>query len=329
MEAFRAFRIHSPAGGDDARLEKITLDDLSPGGVVIRGEYSSINYKDALAGTGEGRILRRYPLVGGVDVAGTVIESDDARVREGDKVVVNGCGLSETHDGGFAEYARVPADCVVALPEGLDTRTAMGLGTAGFTAALAIHRMELNGQAPALGPVAVTGATGGVGSLAIDMLGGLGYSVTAITSKADAADYLQTLGAHEVLNLKTAELGNKPLENAVWGGAVDNLGGDVLGWLTRTVRSDGNIASIGLAAGIALNTTVMPFILRGVNLLGINSVNVPRDLRIAVWQRIATDLRPRHLDQIATREVSLEELPAQLPAYIAGTVTGRTIVRLR
>lgn len=329
MEPFRAFRIHSPAGGEDARLENITLDDLSDGGVIIRGEYSSINYKDALAGTGEGRILRRYPLVGGVDVAGTVVESDDARVREGDKVVVNGCGLSETHDGGFAEFVRVPADFVVPLPDSLDTRAAMGLGTAGFTAALAIHRMERNGQVPDLGPVAVTGATGGVGSIAIDMLSGLGYPVTAVTSKADAADYLQALGASEILNLKTAELGDKPLEKAIWGGAVDNLGGDVLGWLTRTVRPDGNIASIGLAAGIALHTTVMPFILRGVNLLGINSVTAPRDLRIAVWQRIAGDLRPRHLDQIATREVGLDELAAQLPAYIAGTVTGRTIVRLQ
>lgn len=329
MEPFRAFRIHSPAGGDDARLETITLDDLSDGDVVIHGEYSSINYKDALAGTGEGRILRRYPLVGGVDVAGTVVESADPRVRAGDRVVVNGCGLSETRDGGFAEYVRVPAEFAVPLPDSLDTRAAMGVGTAGFTAALAIHRMELNGQVPELGPVAVTGATGGVGSLAIDMLSGLGYTVTAVTSKADANDYLESLGASDVLNLKTAELGDKPLEKALWGGAVDNLGGDVLGWLTRTTRPDGNIASIGLAAGIGLKTTVMPFILRGVNLLGINSVNVPRDLRIAVWQRIAADLRPRHLDRVATREVSLEELPAQLPAYIAGTVTGRTIVRLQ
>ena len=329
MEPFRAFRIHSPAGGDDARLETITLDDLSDGDVVIHGEYSSINYKDALAGTGEGRILRRYPLVGGVDVAGTVVESADPRVRAGDRVVVNGCGLSETRDGGFAEYVRVPAEFAVPLPDSLDTRAAMGVGTAGFTAALAIHRMELNGQVPELGPVAVTGATGGVGSLAIDMLSGLGYTVTAVTSKADANDYLESLGASDVLNLKTAELGDKPLEKALWGGAVDNLGGEVLGWLTRTTRPDGNIASIGLAAGIGLKTTVMPFILRGVNLLGINSVNVPRDLRIAVWRRIAADLRPRHLDRVATREVSLEELPAQLPAYIAGTVTGRTIVRLQ
>ena len=329
MEPFKAFRIHSPAGGDDARLETITLDELSEGDVVIRGEYSSINYKDALAGTGEGRILRRYPLVGGVDVAGTVVESGDARLEPGMKVVVNGCELSETRDGGFAEYARVPAEFVIPLPDGLDTRTAMGVGTAGFTAALAVDRMEHNGQSPALGPIAVTGATGGVGSLAVDMLSGLGYEVTAMTSKADATDYLKGLGATDIMNLKTAELGNRPLEKAIWGGAVDNLGGDVLGWLTRTVRNDGNIASIGLAAGVGLNTTVMPFILRGVNLLGINTVTLPRELRIRIWERIATDLRPLHLEQIATREVGLDELAAQFPAYIAGTVTGRTIVRLQ
>jgi acrylyl-CoA reductase (NADPH) len=329
MEAFRAFRIHSPAGGDDARLETITLDELSPGEVLIRGEYSSINYKDALAATGAGRILRRYPLVGGVDVSGTVIASEDPRIRAGDKVVVNGCGLSETRDGGFAEYARVPADCATPLPATLDTRTAMGIGTAGFTAALAIHRLEHNGQVPDRGPVAVTGATGGVGSLAIDMLSGRGYAVTAITSKTQAADYLHGLGASEIMDLKTAKLGDKPLETAIWGGALDNLGGEVLGWLTRTTRPDGNIASIGLAAGVALNTTVMPFILRGVNLLGINSVSVLRELRIEVWQRIATDLRPVHLDQIATREVGLETLAAEFPAYIDGTVTGRTIVRLQ
>ena len=329
MEPFKAFRIHSPAGGDDARLETITLDELSEGDVVIRGEYSSINYKDALAGTGEGRILRRYPLVGGVDVAGTVVESGDARLEPGMKVVVNGCELSETRDGGFAEYARVPAEFVIPLPDGLDTRTAMGVGTAGFTAALAVDRMEHNGQSPALGPIAVTGATGGVGSLAVDMLSGLGYEVTAMTSKADATDYLKGLGATDIMNLKTAELGNRPLEKAIWGGAVDNLGGDVLGWLTRTVRNDGNIASIGLAAGVGLNTTVMPFILRGVNLLGINTVTLPRELRIRIWERIATDLRPLHLEQIATREVGLDELAAQVPAYIAGTVTGRTIVRLQ
>jgi NADPH2:quinone reductase len=328
MDPFKAFRIHSASGGNDARLETITLADLADGDVVIRGEYSSINYKDALAATGAGRILRRYPLVGGVDIAGTVVSSGDARVREGDRVVVCGCGLSESHDGGFAQYARVHGEWVTVLPDGLDTRTAMAIGTAGFTAGLAIHAMERNGQAPDQGPVAVTGATGGVGSLAIDMLGGRGYTVTALTSKRDAAAYLQSLGASDVLNLRDLEMGKRPLEKALWAGAIDNLGGEALAWLTRTTLPYGNIASIGLAAGAELHTTVMPFILRGVNLLGINSVAVPRALRIAIWSRLAGDLRPRHLDRIATREVGLDELPAQFQPYIDGTVTGRTLVRL-
>jgi len=326
---FKAFRIHSKDGRRvDARLEDISLDDLSDGDVVIRGAYSSINYKDALAATGAGRILRRFPLVGGVDLAGTVVSSSDPRVVVGDEVIVNGCGLSETHDGGFAEYARVPADWTTPMPAGLDARTAMGLGTAGFTAALAIHRMEQNDQAPELGPVAVTGATGGVGSVAIDMLSRRGYRVSAITGKTAAADYLEELGASEILNVKELELGDRPLEKARWGGAIDNLGGAVLGWLTRTTRPRGNVASIGLVAGIELSTTVMPFILRGVSLLGINSVEVTRDLRIAVWNRIAGDLAPAHLERIVNREIALADLPGYFPEYIDGNVTGRTIVRL-
>ncbi len=327
---FKAFRIHSQDGGRsvDARLENISLDDLSDGDVVIRGAWSSINYKDALAATGAGRILRRFPLVGGVDIAGTVVSSSDPRVAEGDEVIVNGSGLSETHDGGFAEYARVPGEWTTPMPARLDVRSAMAVGTAGFTAALAIHRMEQNGQAPEQGPIAVTGATGGVGSMAIDMLSRRGYSVTALTGKTTAADYLKDLGATEVCNVKELELGARPLEKAVWGGAIDNLGSDVLAWLTRTTKPLGNIASIGLVAGIDLSTTVMPFILRGISLLGINSVEVPRDLRIAVWNRIADDLAPAHLDQIAHREIALDDLPRYFPEYIDGTVTGRTIVRL-
>jgi NADPH2:quinone reductase len=205
----------------------------------------------------------------------------------------------------------------------------MGIGTAGFTAALAIHRMEQNGQQPDHGPIAVTGATGGVGSLAVDMLSGRGYAVTAITGKKDAHDYLRALGATEILDLKQLVLGAKPLEKILWGGAIDNLGGDILGWLTRTTKPYGNIASIGLAAGVELSTTVMPFILRGVSLLGINSVEVPQALRVEVWNRIATDLKPGHLAQIANREVGLEELPNYFPEYIEAKVIGRTIVRLR
>ena len=329
MKPFKAFRIHSEDGRHvEARLEDITLDDLSDGDVVIRGAWSSINYKDALAGTGSGRILRRFPLVGGVDIAGTVVSSTDPRIAEGDEVIVNGCGLSESHDGGFAEFARVRGEWTTPMPAGLDARTAMGLGTAGFTAALAIHRMEQNGQTPDHGPVAVNGATGGVGSVAIDMLSSRGYSVTALTSKTTANEYLEELGATEILNVRELELGGRPLEKAVWGGAIDNLGGDVLAWLTRTTKPYGNIASIGLVAGIELSTTVMPFILRGVSLLGINSVEAPRDLRIAVWNRITDDLAPAHLDRIVNREIALTDLPDVLPGYIDGTITGRTIVRL-
>lgn len=329
MEPFKAFRIHSEDGRHiEARLETIALDDLSDGDVVIRGAYSSINYKDALAATGTGKILRKYPLVGGVDIAGTVVSSADERISEGDQVVVTGCGLSETHDGGFAQYARVRGEWVIPLPEGIDARSAMSIGTAGYTAAMAIHRMEQNGQQPEQGPIAVNGATGGVGSMAIDMLAGRGYAVTALTRKTDAEDYLRSLGADEILNLNDLEFGTRPLEKTLWAGAIDNLGGEILGWLTRTTQPNGNIASIGLVAGVELSTTVLPFILRGINLLGINSVEVPRSERVIVWNRIATDLRPRHLADIANHEVSLEELPASFQAYIDGQIVGRTIVSL-
>jgi len=328
MKTFRAFRIHSDGGKISARFDNLSIEDLSPGEVVIRVSHSDINYKDALAATGAGRILRRYPLVGGIDLAGTVESSSDARYAVGAAVLVTGCGLSETHDGGYAEFARVPGDWVIPLPQGLDAVTAMALGTAGFTAALAIHRMEQNGQVPAGGSIAVTGASGGVGSIAVDMLSSAGYRVVAITGKAACIPYLQQLGAHEVLLREQLDLGAKPLEAVRFGGAIDNLGGELLTWLTRTVDFWGNIASIGLAASPKLETTVMPFILRGVSLLGINSSATPRDWRLGVWQRIATDLRPRHLDRIVTRTISFEELPAAFPAYLNGQVTGRTVVRI-
>jgi NADPH2:quinone reductase len=328
MTPFKAFRIHSEGGKIAARFEELTLDDLAAGEVVIRVAASDINYKDALAATGAGRILRRYPLVGGIDLAGTVESSADARFKAGDAVLVTGCGLSETHDGGYAQFARVPGDWVIPMPAGLDAMTAMSLGTAGFTAALAIHRMEQNGQSPDSGPIAVTGATGGVGSIAVDMLATRGYKVIAVSGKPDAAEYLQALGATEVLDRKTLDLGSRPLENARFAGAIDNLGGEVLTWLTRTVDFWGNIASIGLAASPELKTTVMPFILRGVALLGINSSATRREWRLAVWQRIATDLRPRQLARIVTRTIDFDELPQAFPDYIAGRITGRTVVRI-
>jgi acrylyl-CoA reductase (NADPH) len=329
MERFKALRIHREDGRIQARLDQIGLDDLSPGEVVVRVAWSGINYKDALAATGTSPILRRYPLVGGIDLAGEVVSSADARYKPGQKVLVTGCGLSETHDGGYAEYARVQGDWLIELPPGMSERDAMALGTAGFTAAFAIHRMEENAQRPDGGPIVVTGATGGVGSLAINMLAGRGYEVVAVSGKADAEPYLRELGAARVLRRADLDLGARPLEKALWAGAVDNVGGEILTWLTRTVDFWGNIASIGLAGSVELKTTVMPFILRGVSLLGINSVATPRATRLAVWKRIATDLRPTKLDRIATRVVDLADLTTFFGGYLSGGVIGRTLVRIR
>jgi NADPH2:quinone reductase len=325
---FKAFRIHEIDRKIVARFDEITLDDLADGDVVVRVMYSDINYKDALAATGAGRILRKYPLVGGIDLAGVVESSADPRCKPGDHVLVTGCGLSETHDGGYAQYARLKGEWVIPMPPGLGTFKAMTLGTAGFTAALAIHRMEHNGQTPTKGPIVVTGATGGVGSVAIDMLAGRGYEVIAVSGKPESVDYLKSLGASQVLLRKEIDFGKRPLEAARFGGAIDNVGGEMLTWLTRTVDTWGNIACIGLAGGADLHTTVMPFILRGVNLLGINSSATLRELRLVVWNRVATDLKPRHLDTIATRTINFEELPDAFGAYLEGTVTGRTVVKI-
>ena len=328
MEEFRAYRIDQQDGKVVAGFTTLNIDDLSAGDVVIKVSHSTINYKDALAATGTGKILRTFPLVGGIDLAGSVVRSEDDRFSEGDMVLVNGCGLSETRDGGYAEYARINADSIMPLPAGMDTKQVMQIGTAGYTAALAIHRMEQNGQTPQGGPVVVTGATGGVGSVAVDMLDGRGYEVVAVTGKSEQTDYLKGIGANKILIRDDIDLGKRPLEKALWAGAIDNLGGDYLTWLTRTVDYGGNIASIGLAASHELNTTVIPFILRAVCLLGINSVDTPRDLRLQVWDRIGTDLKPKHLDLIGSRTISFDELPDAFQAYIDGTVTGRTVVEI-
>lgn len=324
----KAFRIHEIDGHIQAGFESLALEDLGPGDVLVRILCSDINYKDALAATGAGRILRRYPLTGGIDLAGVIESSSDPRYAQGERVLVTGCGLSETHDGGYAEYARVPGEWVIPIPAGWDEITAMTLGTAGFTAALAIDRMEHNGLQPGAGPVAVTGATGGVGSLAIDMLAKRGYEVVAVTGKKAAAGYLEELGATRVLPRDEIPLGTRPLESIQFAGAIDSVGGELLSWLTRTVGFGGSIATVGLAASPALKTTVMPFILRGVNLLGINSSATPREPRLTVWQRIATDLAPRHLDRVLTRVIPFDELPGAFQAHLDGTVMGRTVVRI-
>jgi acrylyl-CoA reductase (NADPH) len=329
VSTFKAFRIHENDGRIAARFEELALSDLSPGDVVIDVEFSDINYKDALAATGVGKILRRYPLVGGIDLAGVVRSSADARYQSGAAVLVTGSGLSETQDGGYAEVARVPGDSVIPMPRGLDAFRAMALGTAGFTAALAIHRMEHNGQTPARGPVVVTGATGGVGSIAVDMLAGRGYEVIAVTGKAESTDYLKSLGASQVILRGDLHLGGRPLEATRYAGVIDNVGGAMLAGLIRQVDFWGNVASIGLAGGAGLETTVLPFILRGVNLLGINSSATRREERLAVWGRIASDCAPRHLDRIVTRTIAFDELPTAFQAHIDGKVTGRTVVKIR
>lgn len=328
-DSFHAFRIHNDDRGYRAGVESIGLDDLSPGEVVIETAFSSINYKDALAGTGKGKILRRFPLVGGIDVAGHVVASEDSRFREGDAVLCTGCGLSETRDGGYSEYVRLEADWTIPLPSGLSLRESMILGTAGFTAGLALFRMEQNGQKPEMGPIVVTGATGGVGMLAIDVLTRAGYEAHAITGKFEHLDFLTRLGARQVVSRHDLHWGQRPLENAIWAGAIDNVGDEMLAGLTRVIRPYGNIASCGLTGGHALATTVMPFIIRGVSLLGIASAGTARDIREAVWRRLAGDWKPAHLEHICTAEVGLDELAERFPRMLAGDSFGRTLVRLR
>jgi acrylyl-CoA reductase (NADPH) len=328
MDRFRAYRINEEDGNIVAGFKELSIEDLTEGNVVVKVSHSTINYKDALAATCAGKILRRYPLNGGIDLAGVVVSSEDAEFKPGAEVLVTGCGLSETVDGGYSEYARIDSKSLVPIPDGMSTAAAMQIGTAGYTAALAIHRMEQNGQEPDQGPIVVTGATGGVGSVAIDMLAGRGYEVVAVTGKAPQEAYLREIGASRILLRDQIDLGKRPMEKMQWAGGIDNLGGDYLTWLTRTVNYGGNIASIGLAASAALNTTVLPFILRAVCLLGINSVDTPSDLRRAVWARIGSDLQPQHLDTIGNRTISFDDLPDAFQAYIDGTVTGRTIVEI-
>lgn len=325
-ERFLAFRVHSHP--HRAAVEQVQLTDLNPGELVIKVQWSGVNYKDALAGTGRGKILRQFPLVGGIDLAGHVVESHDPRFHEGDAVLVTGSGLSETRDGGYGEYARVEADWTVPLPPTLSLREAMGIGTAGFTAALCLWRMQALGQKPEMGPIVVTGATGGVGTLAIDIFTRAGYEVHAITGKTEKFDALIAIGARQCVSREGLYLGQRPLETATWAGAVDNVGGDILSGLTRMIHPWGSIASCGLAGGIDLHTTVMPFIIRGVSLIGINSSGTPYPIRSDLWQRLAQEWRPRHLDKIISREIGLEELPSAFENLMAGGAFGRTVVRI-
>jgi len=324
---FNAYRVFEENGNVSGRLVQVSIDELSEGAVVIKAAFSSVNYKDALAATGAGKIMRRLPLVGGIDVAGTVESSTDPRWKAGDEVVVTGFDLGVANDGGYATRVRVPAEWPVPLPSGMTLVESMTIGTAGFTAGLSVVEMERNGLTPQRGPVIVTGATGGVGSIAIDCLAARGYQVTALTGKEQETEYLRSLGAAAVLTRANLQMGTRPLEKATWAGAVDPVGGDVLAWLTRTMMAGGSIASSGLAGGTELHTTVMPFILRGVKLLGIDSVNCPPPVRSEVWHRLATDLKPRHLTTIA-REIPLEDLPSAFDTLMKGGARGRYVVKI-
>ncbi|MGJ4802117.1 YhdH/YhfP family quinone oxidoreductase [Luteimonas sp. SDU82] len=323
--AFDAFRIHSDEAGYRSGIEQVALDDLSPGEIVVKVAFSSVNYKDALAGTGQGKILRRFPLVGGIDLAGHVVASTDPKFREGDQVLVTGSGLSETRDGGYSQYARIEAKWAVPMPLGLSMRESMVLGTAGFTAALALLRMRDNRQSPELGPLAVTGATGGVGSLAVDIFSRAGYTVHAISGKPEHADYLRAIGASEVLGRETLSTA-RPMESVRFGGGLDNVGGTMLASLLAQTRPYGNVASAGLAASADLPASVMPFIIRGVSLLGVASAGTVRGIRDEVWQLLASDWKPRYLDRICTRETTLQGLPEVFSGMLAGGSVGRTLV---
>lgn len=326
--SFKAYLINQEDGKVVSRFIDMNEDQLDPGEVTIRVAYSSVNYKDALAATGAGKIIRRFPCIGGIDLSGTVIESRDARFAKGDAVLATSYDIGVAHHGGFAEMARVPADWVVKLPQGMTLKEAMGFGTAGFTAGLAVVRMEANGLKPSNGPVIVSGASGGVGSVAIEVLAKLGYHVVALTGKEHESDYLKSIGAKEVMLRQSLDLAKiKPLDKALWAGAVDNLGGEVLAWMASTMQIGGTLASIGLAASHTLNTTVMPFILRGVSLLGVDSVNCPMPRRAEVWRRLASDMRPLQMEKM-TRTIVFDQLPDVFDDFIKGRAKGRVVVAI-
>ena len=328
MSHAKAYRIFNENNKIEGRVSDVPVADIGHGEVLFKTAYSSVNFKDALAATGTGgKIIRNFPLIGGIDAAGTVVSSGDARFKAGDDIICTSYDMGVAHDGGFSAVCRVPADWVVPLPKGLTLFDAMALGTAGYTAGLAVELLELNGMAPNNGRVLVNGATGGVASLAVDMLAALGYAVTAVTGKAAEHDFLRKLGAAEILDRATIDFGTRPLEKPLWAAAFDSVGGEQLAWLTRTMQPQGLIASFGNAGGIELKTSVLPFILRGVRLIGVDSAVTPMTLRRRVWGRLASDLKPRHLADIA-HTITLDELPGYFQRMLKGEIRGRAVVRM-
>jgi putative YhdH/YhfP family quinone oxidoreductase len=329
MEKFKAYRLtETPEKKIRAEFVDMTLDELDPGDVLVRVAYSDVNYKDALAATGKGKILRRQSCVGGIDFSGTVVSSSHSGFAKGDAVLGVGFDIGVSHHGGYAQYARVPAQWLTKLPPGMSLWEAMAYGTAGYTAGIAVVRMQHEGLTPASGPVVVNGATGGVGSIALSALSRLGYHTVALTGKAQESDWLKKLGAKEIKLRSEIDFSRiKPLDKATWAGAVDNLGGPMLAWLCSTMKDNGVIASIGLAQSAELHTWVMPFILRGARLIGINSGESSNDVRATVWQRLAGDLKPPLLKEMA-RTVPFSELPQVFDDFINARVTRRVVVDL-
>ncbi|MDF0516149.1 oxidoreductase [Bradyrhizobium yuanmingense] len=327
MATFKAVRIDKADKGTTAQLAQFDEAELMEGDVTVRVEWSTLNYKDGLALTGKAPVVRRFPMIAGIDFAGTVEASSHPQWKAGDKVVCTGWGMGETHLGAYAEKARVKGDWLVALPQGLSARDAMAIGTAGFTAMLSVLALEKHGISPKSGPVVVTGAAGGVGSVAIAVLSKLGYHVIASTGRASEADYLKQLGAAEIIDRNELSAPAKPLAKERWAGGVDSVGSTTLANLLSMTKYGGAIAACGLAAGMDLPSSVAPFILRGVCLLGIDSVMCPIEPRKAAWQRLASDLDRTKLTEI-TEEISLDEVQGWGAKILAGQVRGRVVVKI-
>lgn len=328
MDNFKALIVDKKENVFNVSVANLNLNDLPEGDVVIKVAYSSVNYKDGLAAIPDGNIVRNYPHVPGIDLAGTVVSSTNKQFKEGDEVIATSYEIGVSHFGGYSEYARIPSEWIVPLPEGLSMKEAMAYGTAGFTAALSIQRLEDSGLTTDAGPVLVTGASGGVGSLAVAMLGKLGYEVVASTGKTSEHDYLYKIGAKEIISREELQPEKiRPLDKQKWAGAIDPVGGKTLAYILSTTKYGRSVAVTGLTGGTNLPTTVFPFILRGVNLLGIDSVYCPMEIRAELWKRMGDDLKLKQLAEISN-ELTLEELPATLNDILAGKVKGRTIVKL-
>ncbi|TGB03907.1 acryloyl-CoA reductase [Halobacillus salinus] len=328
MTTFQAYRIHKNEDGVEGQIEELSLKDLPKSDVLIEVHYSSVNYKDGIIGQPDNNMVREYPIIPGIDLAGVVVKSQDKRFQKGDRVIATSYEIGVNHYGGFSQYASIPADWVVPLPDGLTLEESMIYGTAGFTAGLSIHRLEQNGLTADQGPVLVTGASGGVGSMAVAMLAKRGYNVEASTGSKEHTEYLKRLGAEKVISREEVSGEQlKPLRSERWAAAVDPVGGEQLASVLSQLEYNGGAAVSGLTGGTNIPTQVYPFILRGISLIGIDSVNLPMETRKKVWHRLANDLKTKEFFDDMKVVISLEDVPHRLEQILAGETRGRTIVK--